>query len=778
MSKRLNRFIILGDTHTCEEEREHWSETWSDINALKPDAVLMLGDLTAQWMGEDKGLQLAMDIFKDCNAPWHSIIGNHDLQGTDFDNDQDNLQNVLSHLGRETPFFSVDIGVFTIIGLSNTVHRENKVSTQELTTGDEQLEWFKAELKRNSSRPIIVLTHAPILGSDLLNMPELHVVVGNCYMNQNNRPGDLMKIVKENPNILFWFSGHSHLSHIYEHSITARLGCHFVHCGIVSRKQSRDGNNHTRVIDIYDDHFEIRTLDHSIREIDEQLEYRENVSIENCLKYRESIKEKRYVPRCLNNSSQKADPSAPDLKLMWISDLHISGSLYPTQKRIIDWCRHEASLNAIDGLILGGDMVQNGSKEDLELFLKYFSQNFPIYKIYILCGNHEGSVIQTEGYRNVVVIDKDTAFLPGLPENIVFLCQPDNTKSLEHFEFIKKVQCEHLIVFAHHPISNPVPQWLKERKITWVCGHEHAHTVREIGAVKVFVSAALDPIKVRKNNPEILICGTSASGISIERLHMPNKRFFPTRLENAIYGLSTPIATGKTNESWLQIPAQQLHITTHYTGKLSLRLEAMPVEEALETVKNIPNNVKHIVIQFQKIPENNIFINGSLSTEGHELIQKYQSLAELCLKHDRYLDFEQSENIAAKHEKTIVVAGMPWHIPLLLAELRSRLQSESIGFCFNTSTGFAVKASTFHPTFQNWIYDLRAYLNSALITQVESHPRKTMVSLTTNNEPMINIYGLKAILGETKPALLQFVYGETESEAEEALLLYKKTKSQ
>lgn len=772
LSKLLNRFILLGDTHTCEEEREHWAETWNDINALEPDAVLMLGDLTAQWMGEDRGLKLAMDIFKGCKAPWHSIIGNHDLQGLDFNNDQDNLHNVLSHLGRTTPYYSIDIGMFTIIGLSNTVHRDNKVSTQELTTGEEQLEWFRTEVKKKADRPIVMLTHAPILGSDLLNMPELHVVVGNCYMNQNNRPGDFMQVVFDNPNILFWFSGHSHLSHIYDRSITTRLGCHFVHCGIVSRKQSRDGNNHTRVLDIYDDHFEIRTLDHSSREIDDELEYRENTSIADCLKYRQSIQGKRHVPRGLKNSNQKALAAAPDLKLMWISDLHISGSLYPTQKRIIDWCRYEASMNAIDGLILGGDMVKDGSKEDLECFLNYFSQSIPIY---ILCGNHEGSVIHPEGHPNVTIISEDTASLPGLPENIVFLCQPDNRRTLEHLEFLKKVQAEHLIVFAHHPINAmKLSESLKNKKTTWICGHEHAADSREVGAVKVVVSAALDPIKVRKCNPEILMCGISGSNISINRLHLPNKRFFPTRLDNAIYGLSTPMPTGKTQESWLQIPVQQLHTISDYSGNISLRLEAMPVGEALNILKDLPENVKHLVIQFQKVAEKNIFIDARLTTEGHELVQTYLSLAELCLKQKRNLDFEQSENIANKHEKIIVAGGMPWHIPILLDELRSRLQNDSLGFCFNTSTGFAVKASAFNPTFQNWIYDLKKYLNSALITQVESSPRKTMVALTTRNDPMINIIGLKAILGETQSGLLQFVHGETESEAEEALLLYKK----
>ncbi len=628
MSKPLNRFILLGDTHTCEEEREHWAETWSDINALKPDAVLMLGDLTAQWMGEDRGLKLAMDIFKDCNAPWHSIIGNHDLQGIDFDNDRDNLNNVLNHLGRETPYFSIDIGMFTVIGLSNTVHRDNEVSTQELTTGDEQLEWFEAEVKKKSTRPIIVLSHAPILGSDLLNMPELHVVVGNCYMNQNKRPGRFMKTIFENPNILFWFSGHSHLSHIYDRSITSRLGCHFVHCGIVSRKQSRDGNNHTRVFDIYDDHFEIRTLDHSMREIDDELEYRENTSIEACLKYRQSIFGKRHVPRGLSNSSQKAVASAPELKLMWISDLHISGSLYPTQKRIIDWCRYEASMNAIDGLVLGGDMVQNGSKEDLEAFLKYFSQNIPIY---ILCGNHEGSVIQPEGFPNAVVIAEDTVSLPGLPENIVFLCQPNDSRCDEHFEFIEKVKGDHLFVFAHHPIGKRFANKFKSRNITWICGHTHEAEINQFENVKVVISAASDPIKVRKSNPEILMIGMTGPNIWIDRLHLPNKRFYPERLNNAVYGLSTPKAIGETGESWLQIPAQQLHTVKNYCGNISLRLETMPVEEALNLVSQLPVAVKHICIQFDKVPESTVFEDTKLSAEGREFVQKYLSLAEMCI---------------------------------------------------------------------------------------------------------------------------------------------------
>jgi len=766
----FNRFIILGDPHVHEEERQHWAETWEDINALNPDAVLMLGDLTTSYMGEDKGLRLAKEIFKDCSAPWYSIIGNHDLQGRDFESDQDNLNNILHHLGRETPYFSIDIGMFTVIGLSNTVHRGNKVSTQELTLGAEQLAWFKAEVEKKSRRPIIVLSHAPILGSDLLNMPELHVVVGNCYMNQNDRPGDLMQIVFDNPNILFWFSGHCHLSHIYERSITSKLGCHFVHCGIVSRKQSRDGNNHTRVFDIYDDHFTIRTLDHSIRDIDEELEYRDSTSTENLLNYRQSIQGKRHVPRSLTHSNQKAVHSLPDIKLLWLSDLHVSGFLYPTQKRVIDWCRYEAFMNAIDGIVLGGDMVQNGRGEDLEIFLRYLSLSIPIY---IIAGNHEGVVLRPEGHPNVVIIDEDMASLPGLPDNLIFLSQPQGSRDDEHLECIESVEADNLMILAHHPITPRLAKALKHKSTTWICGHTHEHKIDRIENVEMIISGALDPIKARHSPSEMLMLNIKGSQLSAQRLQIPLKRFFPSRIKHISCGLSTPSPEGKATAPWLQIPLEGLEQIQDYEGHLSLRLGTMEAQKVMSCIPELPHRVKHICLQLCPMAEELGFVDSELSSQGHEMLASYLALADRCVQHDIHLDIEQSVNIDDGQERTILVGGMPWHFSILFHEFRQRFKNDEVGFCFNTSTGFAVKASNVHPTFQNWIVDLKDLLHSAIIAQVEAQPRKTMVPITTQNNPLMNIMGTKAILNEARPGVLQFVYGQHEREAEEALKFYR-----
>jgi hypothetical protein len=130
-------------------------------------------------------------------------------------------------------------------------------------------------------------------------------------------------------------------------------------------------------------------------------------------------------------------------------------------------------------------------------------------------------------------------------------------------------------------------------------------------------------------------------------------------------------------------------------------------------------------------------------------------------------------NIDDGQERTILVGGMPWHFPILFHEFRQRFKNDEVGFCFNTSTGFAVMASDVHPTFQNWIVDLKDLLHSAIIAQVEAQPRKTMVPITTQNNPLMNIMGTKAILNEARPGVLQFVYGQHEREAEEALKFYR-----
>jgi hypothetical protein len=73
--------------------------------------------------------------------------------------------------------------------------------------------------------------------------------------------------VRQNPSIKAWFSGHFHLSHDYEDSITFpggnnRGSCVFAQVGCMTTRSTRDGKRHSRIVRGTKDGFEICTVNH------------------------------------------------------------------------------------------------------------------------------------------------------------------------------------------------------------------------------------------------------------------------------------------------------------------------------------------------------------------------------------------------------------------------------------------------------------------------------------------------------------------------------------
>eukprot|EP00913_Durusdinium_trenchii_P007276 g6838.t1 len=76
-----------------------------------------------------------------------------------------------------------------------------------------------------------------------------------------------IQIVRENPCIKGWFSGHFHLSHDYEDSITFPGGnrrghCVFAQTGVMRSKSSRDGRQQSRLVRGNSQGYEMYTIDH------------------------------------------------------------------------------------------------------------------------------------------------------------------------------------------------------------------------------------------------------------------------------------------------------------------------------------------------------------------------------------------------------------------------------------------------------------------------------------------------------------------------------------
>jgi len=179
----------------------------------------------------------------------------------------------MSILGKETPQFSRYIAEKTLlVGLGSTSFRTAPYTSHEVCIDDEQIEWFKktiADHPASDGWRVFVFSHAPPMGSGLRVLQENHVVNGCCWLNHNQESaGTFIDIVRNNPCIKAWFSGHFHLGQDYQDSITYPEGnnrgsCVFAQTAVMARKSTRDTRRQSRMIRGTNSGFNIYTVDHT-----------------------------------------------------------------------------------------------------------------------------------------------------------------------------------------------------------------------------------------------------------------------------------------------------------------------------------------------------------------------------------------------------------------------------------------------------------------------------------------------------------------------------------
>ena len=98
------------------------------------------------------------------------------------------------------------IGEKTIlIGLSTTRFRDAPHSSHEVHIDDEQLEWFVETVEAHPASDgwkILVFSHAPIMGSGLRVLQNVHVMNGCAWLNHcSQNRNRFIRTVKANPQI-------------------------------------------------------------------------------------------------------------------------------------------------------------------------------------------------------------------------------------------------------------------------------------------------------------------------------------------------------------------------------------------------------------------------------------------------------------------------------------------------------------------------------------------------------------------------------------------------
>ncbi|CAK0875478.1 unnamed protein product [Prorocentrum cordatum] len=279
---------ILGDLHLDPRDLEHSYEGREHMKAALKGTprpfVVSLGDL-----GESKDCNQTKQLFSgttDCfnlareyldgfGAKWDVVGGNHDLEGIDeFGTDEENLEAYLSILGKETPQFCHEVAdKVLLVGLGSTAFRTAQYTSHEVSIDKKQLEWFEDIISKHPDSEgwqVFCFSHAPIIGSGLRVLQECHVVNGCCWLNHCSAVDSkrFIEVVRKNACVKAWFSGHFHLSHDYQDSITfpdgnGRGSCVFAQTAVMTARSTRDGRRQSRFLRGNAEGFEICTIDHS-----------------------------------------------------------------------------------------------------------------------------------------------------------------------------------------------------------------------------------------------------------------------------------------------------------------------------------------------------------------------------------------------------------------------------------------------------------------------------------------------------------------------------------
>lgn len=222
---------IMGDLHLSAkpDELALFNEARDQLremarNASEAPRVVQLGDLgnyDPGWPGSNPCFAVARDYLQGFALPTALVLGNHDLEGDEFETDEANLAAWHAYFGQRH-YWTADVGPATLIGLSTTRFRSNPFSVHEVHIDEEQMEFFEATLETASAagRPVVMFTHAPIMGSGLKALQAVHVKNRCAWLNHSSDPKRFMRLVEKYPNIKLWFSGHFHLSQSYPDSIS------------------------------------------------------------------------------------------------------------------------------------------------------------------------------------------------------------------------------------------------------------------------------------------------------------------------------------------------------------------------------------------------------------------------------------------------------------------------------------------------------------------------------------------------------------------------------
>jgi predicted MPP superfamily phosphohydrolase len=282
-ARDYQRIVVLSDLHYPSKTSEKKADKrnakkqrkeaamkeiaqWPDV-----DLAAFTGDMV-ELSPSDKDIALVRGLIDTLPQPKAFVTGNHEmaysptrrredgrlLQGTQQEK-EDNLKRFEKAFG--PLYYTKDLGRYLLVFLS-----VNRTDTRETTEYDaKELAWLRDTLAKNRHKPTLVFSHPPLRYT--WYAPEREKWdKSRLYANPSET---LDAILKENPQVLLWVSGHTHTPPDNPTFATAAnyykgLDGTWNHAVLDIYNPTWDGKKTiwTNSLYLYKDHIQVRTYNH------------------------------------------------------------------------------------------------------------------------------------------------------------------------------------------------------------------------------------------------------------------------------------------------------------------------------------------------------------------------------------------------------------------------------------------------------------------------------------------------------------------------------------
>src|SRR5262245_25510736 len=202
------RIVLVSDTHLTPRTAaftDNWSIVARWIEAVRPDLVVHLGDITANGASDPDELVAARRVFARFPVPTHFIPGNHDIGDNPLETgassehalDLARLDDYRGVFGSDR--WTLDAGPWQIVALNAQLFRTGTLEEET------QFRWLQARLADRNC-PLGVLLHKPLFrhGPD-----DVEAHIRYVPASARRRLLDLLVI----RDLRFVASGHAHQAH-------------------------------------------------------------------------------------------------------------------------------------------------------------------------------------------------------------------------------------------------------------------------------------------------------------------------------------------------------------------------------------------------------------------------------------------------------------------------------------------------------------------------------------------------------------------------------------